>query len=412
MPGAPNVQRVKKPLLALLLLTACSSGTGSKGPSGPDTVPLVSATGPTAVATWSAWPQAGHDGRRSGSSTATGPTTDHLRWTRKLEGNVTPGPVVAPDMTIVAASNAGVLHGLDPATGLDRWTFDAKGGYGIDLSTSPAVLKDGTTLWPGPHNTLYAVSSTGKELWRETFRGQPSSPAVNSDSTVAVIGSSNGTVRALDVTSGGHRVLWNAELGGTSYGSVALSPTDPHRSYQTTDRSLVALDDGRAAWRRTLPEIIEVSPAVGPDGTVVVGDNDPYEYGFRPDGKQAWKYEHGADTYSSPVVSEDGTAWFGDHRAFVSGVDVVTGKLRGRFRGEPIQPKGGNTVGVWTSPLVDAAHHVYWGTRLGHVYGRNADGTPLFDIATGATVDSYPALSADGLLVVGVTDGRLLGIGT
>ena len=397
---------VRKPLLALLLLTACSAG----GPTVPDTVPFTG-TGPVGSTSWSPWPQAGHDGRRSGASPHKGPTTGHLRWTRKLEGNVTPGPVVEIDGTIVAASNAGVLHDLDPRTGQDLWTFDGRGPYGLDLSTSPAVLKDGTILWPGSRNTLFALDPHGKELWRERFRGQPSSPAVAADGTTVVVGSSEGAVMALEVLHETRRVLWSVQLGGTSYGSVALSPTDPDRSYQTTDNALVALDDGRVAWRKKLPETIEVSPAVAPDGTVVVGDNDPNEYGFHPDGTQAWKYEHGADTYSSPVVTEDGTAWFGDHRAYVSGVDVTTGKLRGRYRGEPIQPKGGNTVGVWTSPLIDAAHNVYWGTRLGHVYGRAADGATLFDLPTDATIDSYPALTADGLLVVGVTDGRLLGIG-
>jgi outer membrane protein assembly factor BamB len=397
---------VKRSLVALLLVSACSSG----GPSVPDTVAVKPATGVTALASWSPWPQAGHDARRSGSTTVNGPTTDHLRWTRKLEGNVTPGPVVAPDGTIVAASNAGILHGLDPATGDDRWTFDAKGGYGIDLSTSPAVLKDGTVLWPGPHNTLYALDSGGKLLWTEGLDGQPSSPAVTGDGSRAVVGSSGGTVVALDLTAG-HRRLWTVDVGGSSYGSVALSPTDPKRAYQTVDHALVAIDDGTIAWKADLKEVTEVSPAVAPDGTIVVGDNSPHEYGFHPDGSRAWTYEHGGQTYSSPVVTEDGTAWFGDHRAFVTGVDVSNGMLRGRFRGESVEPAHGPSVGVWTSPLIDAAHNVYWGTRLGHVYGRAADGTKLFDLATGATVDSYPALTGDGLLVVGVTDDRLLGIG-
>ena len=35
-----------------------------------------------------------------------------------------------------------------------------------------------------------------------------------------------------------------------------------------------------------------------------------------------------------------------------------------------------------------------------------------FDLALGSTVASYPALGSDGLLVLGVADGRLLGIGS
>jgi outer membrane protein assembly factor BamB len=322
---------------------------------------------------------------------------------------VTPGPVIAPDGTIVAASTAGVLHGLDPATGLDRWAFDAQGGYGIDLSTSPAVLPDGTVLWPGPHNTLYALDGRGQLLWKEPLRGQPSSPAVVGDRVV--VGDSQGGVTAFEVRAGGHRRLWSVDVGDVSYGSVALSPTDPHRTYQSVDDRLVALDDGRVRWRARLAEVTEVSPAVGPDGTVVVGDNSPDEYGFSPAGKRLWSYRHGGQTYSSPVVTADGTAWFGDHRAYVTGVDARTGRVRGRFRGEGVEPPHGPSVGVWTSPVIDAAHNTYWGTRLGHVYGRAPSGEVLFDLSTGATVDSYPALTGDGALVVGVTDGRLLAIG-
>ena len=75
------------------------------------------------------------------------------------------------DGTVFAAINAGVLHALDPATGADRWTFDGRGNYGTDLSTTPAVLASGTVLWPGPHNTLHALFTSGTLLWSERFRG-------------------------------------------------------------------------------------------------------------------------------------------------------------------------------------------------------------------------------------------------
>ena len=54
----------------------------------------------------------------------------------KIGANVTPGPVVAADGTIYSATNAGVLHALDPATGADRWTYDGGGGYGGEVRTS------------------------------------------------------------------------------------------------------------------------------------------------------------------------------------------------------------------------------------------------------------------------------------
>jgi outer membrane protein assembly factor BamB len=191
---------------------------------------------------------------------------------------------------------------------------------------------------------------------------------------------------------------------------VALSPTDPHRTYQTAGTSLYALDDGKVAWKQSLGTLVEVSPAVAPDGTVVVGSNDPHERGFSPVGKQVWSYDRHAETYSSPVVTVDGIAYFGDHHGVVTGVDSTTGKVLARYPGPTKRPPDNRSIGVWTSPVVDATHAVYWGQRSGHLHAVDASGKQLFDLDLDATLDSYPALG-DGLLVVGLTDGRLLGVG-
>lgn len=392
-------------LLALLLAVGCEAG------SVPGVSPLTAGRPVAGSASWAPWPQAEHDGRRSAASPATGPQTGAVRWTRHVEGNVTPGPVIGADGTIYAASNAGVLHALDPRTGNDRWSFDGKGGYGLDQSTSAAVLADRTVLWPGPRNLLYALSPAGRLMWTQQLSGQPSSPAVASDGQHVTIADSTGSVLALEVHGDRHRVLWKAALHGSSYSSVALSPTDPHRAYTAHDATLVALDDGQIAWTAATDDIIEVSPAVAPDGTVVVGTNDSWEWAFTPSGARRWRFARVAQSYSSPGITDDGIVYFGDHKAYLTGLDVATGRVLARYRGPSVRKKGGPSVGIWTSPVVDARHDVYWGTRSGHVLGVAPDGHQLFDLDTGATVDSYPALGADGLLVVGVTDGRLLGIG-
>jgi hypothetical protein len=126
----------------------------------------------TATTSWAPWPAALHDFRHSGASTADGPNAGIFRWRRSLEAAVTPGPVVAPDGTIYAASNAGVLHALDPVTGADRWTFDS--GHRAadnDLSTSPLVLPDGTVLWGASSDQVSdqrrrASGLRGGQRWR------------------------------------------------------------------------------------------------------------------------------------------------------------------------------------------------------------------------------------------------------
>lgn len=154
------------------------------------------------------WPAALHDSRHSGASTATGPKTGTVRWRRKLEGAVTAGPVIGQDGTIYAASNGGVLHALDAATGADRWTYDSGHTEGGDLSISPLVLPDRTVLWPTPGAELVALSPTGTPLWSQPLPGQPTSPA-SVDGHRIYVGDLSGAVSALDVMgASGHRLVW------------------------------------------------------------------------------------------------------------------------------------------------------------------------------------------------------------
>src|ERR1700752_2172812 len=99
-------------LASLLLLAACSGGPAVKALDAPAAVPGTPA--------WAPWPSELHDARHSGSATTAGPTTGKIRWRRDLAGGVTDGAVVGGDGTIYVASDAGILHAIDPSTGKDR----------------------------------------------------------------------------------------------------------------------------------------------------------------------------------------------------------------------------------------------------------------------------------------------------
>lgn len=361
----------------------------------------------------SAWPMAGHDPRHSGSTWVLGPTTGRLRWERRLEGNVTPGPVIGADGTIYAASNAGVLHAIDPSTGADRWVYDGDGSYGSDLSTTPAVLAGGVVLWPGPRDALHGVDADhGDLLWRHGLDDFVLSPVVLPDGSV-IVADMGGTVERLDWPTGSRRQAptprWSVELAGESYGSPALLGG---LVYATAGADLVAIDagTGRVAWRFTTGALIEVSPSITPDGTAVVASNDPFTYGVGPDGVERWRHERVAMSFSSPATTGTGLVVEGDHRSGVDIVEAAGGRRVGRLQADGDRTRTARSIGVWTAPLVDGAHRTYFGTRHGHIHGFAPDGRQLFDIDVGATVDSNPALTADGALVVGVTDGRLLAI--
>ncbi|MGI8846453.1 MAG: PQQ-binding-like beta-propeller repeat protein [Thermoleophilaceae bacterium] len=354
------------------------------------------------------WPTAFHDARHSSSSPIAGPTTGRVAWRKRLEGPVVPGPVVGTGGVTYVASNAGVLHALRVSDGRELWRFDGGAGYGIDLSTSPTVLPDGSILWPGPGG-LYGLSRAGRRLWKLSFDSLVLSPLLASRGRIYVQ-EMDGQLHALRLRGRSRpRAVWSNDLGTTSYGSPALGPSGD--VYATVDNQLAAVRSasGRVRWRFAARGIVEVSPAVAPDGTIVLGTNDRFEYGVRADGRERWRYPRGDLTYSSPGITADGTAYFGDHRGFLNAVDVKSGDLVARYRGQGRTRDEGN-VGIWTAPLVDARRNVYFGTHPGKVFGFARDARRLFAIAAGGVVDSYPALAADGTLLIGSESGELIAI--
>jgi outer membrane protein assembly factor BamB len=322
-----------------------------------------------------------------------------------LAGGVTEGAVLGADGTIYIASDAGILHAIDPATGKDRWTYDAHATTHTDLSVSPLVLPDGTILYPTPGSELVALSASGKPLWIQALPGRPTSP-VSTNGTRVYVGDGNGGVSAIDVSQGRHRLVWTVNTGGVSYASVVADGAG--HVYTTSGSTLVAVADrgtsAGIAWRADPHDgQVEVSAGLAPDGTVVLGTNGKQEWGYHPDGSTAWHTGPRAETYSSPAVTASGLAYEADHGSQVHVYDVHTGAERATYR------IGGTQI--WSSTVVDKDYRVYFAGQNGHVFGVSPAGVVLFDVDLGAPVDAYPALTADGALIIGASNGALVAIG-
>jgi len=321
-----------------------------------------------------------------------------------LEGGIEQAPVAGRDGTIYIASNGGVLHALDPATGQDRWTFDGGGWYGSDLSIGAAVLADGTILWPGPRTMLFALTAAGEQRWALKFDSPVLSPAVAADGAVYVA-EMNGHLHALQIVGSGARERWVSDLGthDTLYGSPAVGIDGT--IYATVGNRIVAVADrtGRAEvlWHFDIASGTEVSAAVGRDDVVVFGTNDNFEYGLDSSGSLLWRYPRNSLTYSSPAATDSGLTYFGDHNGFMNVLDSENGCLVRRYQ---------SGSEIWTAPAIDATGRVYFGTKSGHIFGYEFDGRRLFDVDTGAIVASYPALTADGTLLIGSSNGMLYAI--
>jgi len=332
-----------------------------------------------------------------------GPQIAHVRWQRNLGSGIVPGPVTRGNVAYVA-TDGGVLHAIDIPTGRDLWTFDGGGPLGLeDLSTAPTVLADGLILWPGPHGRVYALSPDGKLRWTLSSPADPLTPAVDERSRLLVIADAGGGVSGYRLIPGDDVAparLWSRSIAHPSYGNPAIGADGT--TYVTGGDSLYALSpSGQLRWQVKTPQPVEVSAAVAQDGTVVFGSDNKIEYGVNPNGGIRWQHAIGNFTYSSPVGVPGDLVVYGNHSGVVSVLDAADGQLARSVHG---------TGQIWTSTAVDSRGDLYFATQSGGIYGFGPSGSQLFQIQAGGKFDSYPAIAADGTLLVGGSDGVLRAI--
>jgi PQQ-like domain len=400
-------------LLAVGILAAgCASGNGSANGTGAITARRVTGPAPSGPAPtgYAPWPEAERDATHSSEGVAVGPQTGHIRWKAKLGGAISEGPSIGAAGTIYESNDAGVLDAINPIDGHVQWQFDGGGGIGGDLSTTAAVLPDGTIVWAGPRHMVFGLDAQGKQRWAVNVGGTPLSPVIAAPDQIYVM-TTSGVLVALQVNGADTAPRWTLKLGSQSYGSPVIR--DDGVIETTVDDCLVAVRDegsrGRELWRFTVAKEVEVSPAVAANGTAILGTNDGFEYAVSPAGKQLWKQATNSLSYSSPAVTRSGRAYYGDNAGVMTAASLVSGSVLQSLDADPsVHTPAAN---IWTAPLVDSAGDVYYGTNGGQIYGYSRTGSQLFVISTGKTVAGYPALSGSGDLLIASDNGYLYSIG-
>jgi MYXO-CTERM domain-containing protein len=144
-------------------------------------------------------------------------------------------PVIVDD-TVFICNGKDECRAIDLATGEIRWTavLDAGGfDWGYAIAGTPAYA-DGCLFVPTQYHDLVALDArTGVELWRHGAKAAPihmthyfshtngylGSPLVTG--RIVWIGSPDGTLTALDTTSGA--VIWQRELGAPVMSGLAVA---------------------------------------------------------------------------------------------------------------------------------------------------------------------------------------------
>lgn len=103
-------------------------------------------------------------------------------------------------------------------------------------------------------------------------------------------------------------------------------------------------------------------------------------------------------------MTSDGLTYVADHSGRVHVLRVSDGTEAAAYQDEP-------PAQIWSAVTVDRGHRLYFGTQDGQPLGVAPDGSVLFDVTLGGPVDSYPALTADGTVVIGDRSGEVVAVG-
>jgi outer membrane protein assembly factor BamB len=275
-----------------------------------------------------------------------------VRWSHRLASRVFSSPATVGELTVIG-SDAREVVALD-ARGALRW----RATLPQDMDAPVFAMPDGDVLVAS--GDLRAFSRAGELRWTAPLAGHVFGPLARAGAEV-LVPEMRGSVAVIDPADG--RLVRRVELGSFLYGGP-LALADGAFVVGLGDGTVRCVDAaGQPRWTfrtdgaaRRLG--VRATPALRPDGVVVVGAEDGGIYGLRAaDGARVFRIATGAPVRSRACVDRDG--W-----AFVGGED-------------------------------DQVHAVA------------PDGAEAWRVTVGADVDSGPRLVADGLLVVGADDGAL-----
>jgi outer membrane protein assembly factor BamB len=205
-------------------------------------------------------------------------------------------------------------------------------------------------------------------------------------------------------------VLWTYETRGPITSSPAIGP-DGNVLVGSHDGDLhVVSREGKALWRFTTGDLIFSSPALFRGAIAYIGSDDDNLYALDLGGRKAiWRYRVGAcphtvgvgpetsrcDVDAGPTIGPNGVIYTGGDAIYAINPD---GTLRWRF------VTGGH---VSSAPVVLPDGTAVAGSQDNLVYAVSPDGTKRWDFRAGNDVESAPALGDDGTIYFGSDDEKL-----
>jgi outer membrane protein assembly factor BamB len=197
-----------------------------------------------------------------------------MAWSRRLTKTSSYGsPVVATDGTIYQTSGD-CLFALDPSGRL-RWSVTTP----APVEVSPAIATNGIVIFGSNNRLEYGVSPNGHVRWKEKIGNYTySSPIAFGDRRVA-FGNHSGQMAILNTDTG--RVIGRDTGAGELWTSAAV---DVHGDLYFASRTghVYGFDaNGRRLFDFAAGGKFDSYPALAPDGTLLLGDDNGTLFAFR-----------------------------------------------------------------------------------------------------------------------------------
>ncbi len=252
----------------------------------------------------------------------------HEIWRTLVSSEVLNKPVVGDDLVFVQTSD-GQLVGLEPETGIRRWSFDSQVPILTLRGTSAPVVRNGVVYAGFATGKLVAFKEpSGEVLWEQRVmlpQGRSDlDRIVDIDGTALVTGSAvfaasyQGRIKALRRQDGG--VLWERDTSSylnlsEGYGQV----------YVIDDKDkIIALDqrNGDVVWEQTGLHLRRLSSPAVFSNYLVTADAEGYLHVLaQSDGRFMGRRKVG-DGVRSPIIYADGLFYVLDNGGGLSAFSI------------------------------------------------------------------------------------------
>jgi len=324
-----------------------------------------------------------------------------LMWTYQASDKVLGSPIVGLDNTLYFATPM-YLCAVN-GSGNFLWSYQML----TDADAGPTQDQNGTIYVSGTNGVAYYFNKDGGLGWHEDISVNSSfAPTVGPNGTIYF-----GTERYLLAMNPDGSLKWHFSGNTGQYSNFAASPAiaEDGTIYCTCNSgdwqtALIALSPDKVELCSPFltSRAKQITPAIADDGRIyyVIGS---LIYSLSADLNQLWWTGVNGSINSTPAITPRGQVVIVCSNGEVHSFDLDGPIDRWTY------DLGGNIV---SSVVSDVDGYVYCAGPNGNIDALTPDGVKIWSYNTGGHIDSQVAMGQNGEIFVGLTDGRILCLGS